>query len=97
MQMCIFDKNKICNNCSDCNMCDLVEGKMCDNCGKCLELNSDYKEILIDGIIEDESEIDDYLYEENTLDFEEEAQEDILYIEDIPKLKEKFSKDNNED
>ncbi|CCJ33825.1 hypothetical protein [Caloramator australicus] len=95
MQMCIFDKNKICDNCSDCNTCDLVEGKICDNCGKCLELDSDYKEILIDGIIEDESEIDDYLYEENTLDFEEED-ENVLYIEDIPELKEKLSKEYSE-
>lgn len=75
-------------------MCDLVEGKICDNCGKCLELDSDYKEILIDGIIEDESEIDDYLYEENTLDFEED--ENVLYIEDIPELKEKLLKEYNE-
>jgi hypothetical protein len=58
MKKCILDKNKICNNCGECNKCDLDPTKICDNCCKCLkESSADYKEIKIDEIIFDDNDI----------------------------------------
>ncbi|MBP1745375.1 MAG: hypothetical protein H6Q58_2353 [Firmicutes bacterium] len=51
---CIFTENKICDNCGDCETCDLSPLKICDNCGKCLGGEGDYasKAVEIDEIIE---------------------------------------------
>lgn len=54
---CIFDKNKLCNDCGECYICELDSKKVCNNCGKCLELEGyDMKAIKIDEIAEDEKE-----------------------------------------
>lgn len=51
---CIFEENKICNNCQECDRCDLDPNKICDNCGACIdEFNTNEKgfvEIPIDKI-----------------------------------------------
>ena len=33
---CVLDENKICDDCGECNYCDLNPFKICDNCGKCI-------------------------------------------------------------
>ncbi|MCX7951959.1 MAG: hypothetical protein N2594_08455, partial [Clostridiales bacterium] len=67
MNRCILDNNINCTQCNQCNICDLDPNKVCDNCMKCLNISEvDYKEISIDGIIE-EAEYDDYIYDEETL------------------------------
>lgn len=43
--------DRICNNCGECDYCDLNPVKLCDNCGKCLENDKEYREIIIDGVI----------------------------------------------
>lgn len=49
--MCIFEENKVCDNCGDCR-CDLNPEKVCDNCEKCLnQTDAEYLEILIDDIM----------------------------------------------
>lgn len=54
MKMCIFDENKKCNNCGECDKCDLNPKKICDNCGKCLEMEGyDSKAIFIDKVADD--------------------------------------------
>ena len=48
---CIFDDEKICDNCGECDRCDLDPNKICDNCGKCLdEYNTDEKGFIKVGI-----------------------------------------------
>ena len=55
---CVLDENKICDDCGECDRCDLDPNKICDNCMKCLNLDgADYNEILIDAIIENESDL----------------------------------------
>lgn len=50
MKYCIFDDNKVCDDCRECDMCDLEPNKVCDNCGKCIETNEDKRTIEIDKI-----------------------------------------------
>jgi len=47
---CVIYDNKICDDCGDCNFCDINPDKICDNCGKCLP-QYDYNTIEIDGFI----------------------------------------------
>lgn len=50
---CVLYDNKICNDCGECNICDIDPLKICDNCGKCLE-GYDYSGIQIDDLIDDD-------------------------------------------
>ncbi|WP_017416110.1 hypothetical protein [Clostridium tunisiense] len=53
MEMCIFHNTKSCNNCGECDTCELNKNKVCDNCGKCLQLEGyDVKAIKIDEVFE---------------------------------------------
>lgn len=47
---CVLDEEKICDECGECDYCDLNPFKKCDNCGKCIESGDEYREIKIDGI-----------------------------------------------
>ena len=44
------DEKKICDDCGECDICDLDPKKICDNCGKCIEVTDKYAEIKIDEI-----------------------------------------------
>lgn len=46
--------DRICNNCGECNICDLDKNKICDNCGKCIEDDKNYKIIKITKILTEE-------------------------------------------
>ncbi|MEY7999989.1 hypothetical protein AB8U03_07220 [Clostridium sp. Mt-5] len=66
---CIFDKNKVCDDCGECKLCDLNSSKKCNNCGKCLEMEGyDMRAIKIDDIIDDENESRRYEKEESNYD-----------------------------
>lgn len=53
---CILKTTKLCDDCGECDICDLDRTKMCDNCGKCMENgNSDYREVLVDHIYDADS------------------------------------------
>jgi hypothetical protein len=57
-ESCIFNSNKLCNDCGECDLCDLDPLKKCDSCGKCISMNnSDMKVVNIDEIQEEEVEI----------------------------------------
>lgn len=46
MKSCILNESKICNDCGNCNVCDLDPNKICDNCCKCIEDNGkEYNEL----------------------------------------------------
>lgn len=47
----MLEDEKVCDNCLECNTCDLDPGKICDNCAKCIDTDIDYKVIEIDDII----------------------------------------------
>ena len=46
--------DKICNDCGECDRCDLDPDKICDNCGNCIESDKNYKIIKITKIIEED-------------------------------------------
>jgi len=79
---CIFNNKKICNNCGECDVCELNSNKKCDNCGKCLELEGyDVKAIKIDEVFEDEEnekiEENIYLVDEIILSKEDNTKNEI--------------------
>ncbi|MEG2721087.1 MAG: hypothetical protein RR914_07140 [Oscillospiraceae bacterium] len=53
----LYDRK--CNDCGECDVCDLNPFKKCDNCGKCIDTNQEYQEIKIDGIILNKDDIQD--------------------------------------
>ncbi|GLC32677.1 hypothetical protein [Clostridium omnivorum] len=60
---CIFNKEIMCSDCGECDICDLDKNKICDNCGRCLENtdNKDYRTLDVDTIIdEDYSQEEDF-------------------------------------
>lgn len=69
---CIFNDRKICDNCGECEVCELNAKKKCNNCGKCLELEGyDVKAIKIDEVFEAEEleeELEDDFYDKNGID-----------------------------
>lgn len=92
MDSCIFDKNKKCNTCGNCDICDLNSNKICDNCGKCLELEGvDIKAINIEDIAKKVEENEIIL--EDSLDVKINLEEDSSLSEeiDIEKIKEEFN------
>ncbi|MFZ5354210.1 MAG: hypothetical protein ACOZCL_16025 [Bacillota bacterium] len=48
--------DRICNNCGECEICDLNPKKKCNNCCVCIDSKSDYKSVYIDEIIDDREE-----------------------------------------
>jgi len=68
---CIFNDRKICDNCGECEVCELNSNKKCNNCGKCLELEGyDVKAIKIDEVFEAEELKDDF-YDKTKIDLYE--------------------------
>ena len=45
----LFDRE--CIGCGQCDRCDLDPEKICDNCMKCVNGESEYRGIMIDGIL----------------------------------------------
>ena len=86
---CIFKEKKPCDNCGECERCDLNSNKKCDNCGKCLAKDGfDMKGIKIDEVIEKEREAKEYNNEleqhlniENSYDNHSQSHEDDI-VED---------------
>lgn len=57
MKKCVLYDGKVCNDCGECNRCDLDPDKICDNCGKCLQRGSDeFNSIIYRYPAEDENE-----------------------------------------
>ncbi len=61
---CILYDNRMCDNCGECNMCDLDPKKVCDSCGACLDMDDDYNTLDIDLVMEDNDEPELLSYEE---------------------------------
>ena len=59
-KMCVLYDGKICNECGECQRCDLDPDKICDNCMKCVNSGADYSAIEIDEVYESEGESEDY-------------------------------------
>lgn len=88
-EYCIFEEAKKCNDCGQCDICDLNSSKKCNNCGKCLEMEGiDTKAVKIASVIEDEKDaeiLQSVAYSEIEEDLEldeEEAVEDELDYEE---------------
>lgn len=52
---CLMDANRPCVGCGECTRCDLDPNKLCDNCMRCIKGDAEYRAIIIDEIIEDET------------------------------------------
>jgi hypothetical protein len=53
MKMCIFNENKNCDSCGECDLCEYNRDKKCDNCSKCLQIEGyDVKAIKIDEVFD---------------------------------------------
>ena len=39
-----------CNECGECERCDLDPNKICDNCMRCVKSDAEYRGIMIDEI-----------------------------------------------
>ncbi len=52
MKKCVIDDNKICDECGECDFCDLNPFKRCDNCGRCIDDDkAAYRELKIDDVV----------------------------------------------
>ena len=76
--MCVLDETKTCNDCGECDRCDIDPTKIFDNWGKCLnEYNTNskgYVEIPIDKIEMSDANISlDDFYKEMGLDKDEDS------------------------
>lgn len=79
-KLCIFDSKVNCNNCGECEKCDLDKNKICNNCGKCMDIDGyESKSVFIEKIIEDAEEIKKY---ENQGDSLGKDQDGAIYHED---------------
>jgi len=54
----VFLEDKPCIQCGECNICDLDSNKLCDNCGKCIEPDTDFRAIVIDDILQLETDVE---------------------------------------
>ncbi len=53
MKECVlYDRE--CNNCGECDTCDLNPLKICDNCGKCIDSDTEYNAVKITSIIKED-------------------------------------------
>jgi hypothetical protein len=50
MSECVLEPGKQCNECGDCQICDLDPTKVCDNCCRCLG-EADYRGIEVTEIV----------------------------------------------
>lgn len=92
MEMCIFQNTKSCNNCGECDVCELNKNKTCDNCGKCLQLEGyDVKAIKIDEVFDKQEDsqsnfninIEDFSDFDNDLENDDSSEECVDdYIEE---------------
>ncbi|WP_169730098.1 hypothetical protein [Halonatronum saccharophilum] len=49
MEECVLE-DKGCRECGECLICDLDKKKRCDNCMECLDMDTGFKAIRIDGV-----------------------------------------------
>lgn len=86
---CVIYDNKMCEECGDCNFCDLNPDKVCDDCGMCIN-TYDYNGIQVDDLVMEKDDVasSDYI-EENWRfsDIENTGSDDnVLFIDDIEGL-----------
>jgi len=105
---CIFNNKKICNDCGECDICELNSNKKCNNCGKCLELEGyDVKAIKIDEVFEDSvtEKLEENIYNSSEIDANdavkdnaENKNDELIKIEDYDSFlaEEKLSKLNKD-
>jgi len=105
---CIFNNKKICNDCGECDICELNSNKKCNNCGKCLELEGyDVKAIKIDEVFEDSvtEKLEENIYNSSEIDANdavkdntENKNDELAKIEDYDSFlaEEKLSKLNKD-
>lgn len=62
---------KECNDCGQCEVCDLDPDKICDNCCKCIDGDADFRGIYVDDILDgdvDEDELETEVFEEDVIE-----------------------------
>lgn len=56
MKQCLLNEEKLCDDCGECDRCDLDPNKLCDNCCKCLDAEEEYAEIEVRDVVLDNTE-----------------------------------------
>ncbi|MDO5299039.1 MAG: hypothetical protein Q4F18_06385 [Clostridia bacterium] len=81
VKRCVLRADRECIECGECNLCDLDPSKICDNCGKCIGLDGsmEYRALKVDGIIREDMDPDDYLYDEETIETDAQDGEDDFF------------------
>lgn len=51
-KQCLLFDDRICDDCGECERCDIDREKLCDNCMKCIRTSADYGAIEIDEVLE---------------------------------------------
>ncbi len=110
LKHCVMNELKFCNNCGECNRCDLDPNKLCDNCCKCLSkdgTDADYRSVSIaflDDLEQDHNgglscfnDDEDALGEGDALDVLQIDKELLKKWEDILSKDAKCRKKHNED
>lgn len=98
---CIIYENKICDQCGDCNFCDLNPDKICDNCGLCLE-DYDYSAIQVDELIMDRekdeisSEYGSQMWRFPRNEYED-NDDNVIFIDDVKGLREALERSEAEE
>ncbi len=50
--------DKLCDDCGNCDLCDLNSSKVCDSCCECIDdKNVDYRGVEIDEVLTDENSL----------------------------------------
>ena len=63
-KICVLDERKVCDECGNCDRCDLDPSKKCNNCMKCVQQSdAEYYEIRIDDITKPDPEMEKLLKE----------------------------------
>ncbi|MBL4930914.1 hypothetical protein [Clostridium paridis] len=99
-EICIFNSNKKCNDCGECDYCVYDNKKICNNCGKCLEDEGiDIKAIRIEEIaknVEENDFVENEFVEDEFVEVEEsdDTQDDEADFEEDVELA--FTESNEE-
>ena len=63
-----------CNDCGECDICDLDRSKICNDCCNCIDNDADFKGVYIDNIMDGDAEIEEDV---ENIKFDEVVSEEI--------------------
>lgn len=98
---CVIDEQKLCDDCGECDRCDLDPNKLCDNCCKCLtedEDDPDYRSVslnFLNGSSTDGLNGDDSDYSDEQIEMPQIDKELLQEWEDILSMDAQYRRNHN--